>query len=105
LQQDLLKKRIAYETKVLKRVNDARIVKLLEVVELQRHVWIIMEYMGGKDLNQHVLRQGRLEEPEAMHLFREVVRGILACHKFRVLHRDIKLENILLDESKTTPKI
>ena len=54
---------------MLKRLRNNRIVRLLEVVELQRHVWLVMEYMGGRDLNQHVTAAGRLEEPEARHLF------------------------------------
>ena len=64
-----------------------------------------MEYMGGRDLNHHVTTLGRLEEAEARHLFIEIVKGVLACHRKNVLHRDLKLENILLDQTKTRPKI
>ena len=64
-----------------------------------------MEYMGGRDLNQHLAEWGRLEEPEARHLFQEIVKGVIAWHRKNVLHRDLKLENILLDASKTRPKI
>ena len=56
-----------------------------------------MEYAGGGDLLQYVKKRKRLDEAEAKRIFRQIVYGLAHCHCRSVLHRDIKLDNILLD--------
>jgi 5'-AMP-activated protein kinase catalytic alpha subunit len=58
---------------------------------------MVMEYAGGGDLLQYVKKHKRLEEVEARRIFKQIVYGIAHCHCRSVLHRDIKLDNILLD--------
>lgn len=57
-----------------------------------------MEYSGNGDLLQYVKKRGRLQEDKAREIFIQVLHGLAHCHCRSVLHRDVKLDNILLDE-------
>jgi serine/threonine protein kinase len=55
-----------------------------------------MEVCGGGDLLTYVRRRRKLKEDVARHLFKQIITGLRYCHSKNVLHRDIKLDNILL---------
>jgi serine/threonine protein kinase len=74
-------------------------------VESSKHILIVMENCAGGDLLHFVKRKGKLPEAEAKIVFRQIVYGARVCHTSNVLHRDFKLDNILLDEDLTTAKI
>lgn len=57
-----------------------------------------MEYVGGGDLLQYIKKNKRLEEDETKIIFKQIVYGLGHCHCRSVLHRDIKLDNILMDK-------
>jgi len=59
-----------------------------------------MEYVGGGSLHGYLKARSnrRLDEPEAKRIFRQVLEGIKYCHSRCITHRDIKLENLLLDD-------
>jgi len=83
---------------ILKKVRHANVIRLLEVFESPKHLLMVMEYAGGGDLLQFVKKRRRLDESEARRIFKQVIFGIAHCHCRSVLHRDIKLDNILLDK-------
>jgi 5'-AMP-activated protein kinase catalytic alpha subunit len=56
-----------------------------------------MEYGEGGDLLQLVKKNKKIEEQKAKNIFKQVVHGLAHCHCRSVLHRDIKLDNILMD--------
>ncbi len=58
---------------------------------------MVMEYANGGDLLQYVKKKKRLDEQSAKNIFRQVVYGLAHCHCRSVLHRDIKLDNVLMD--------
>lgn len=58
---------------------------------------MVMEFVNGGDLLQYVKKNKKLEEIEAKILFKQIVQGLGHCHCRSILHRDIKLDNILLD--------
>ena len=59
-----------------------------------------MEYVGGGSLHGYLKSKPlrRLEEWDAKRLFKQIVEGISYCHQRCITHRDIKVENLLLDE-------
>ena len=60
-----------------------------------------MELCAGGDLLSFVRRRKKLDEKLAKFLFKQTAKGLAYCHRNRVLHRDIKLENLLIDEEGT----
>lgn len=72
------------------------ITKIYEVFENQKYYFFVMEYANGGDLLQKMKSEGKLDENEARDIFAQLVRGIYFIHSKKILHRDIKLDNILL---------
>lgn len=62
-----------------------------------------MEYVSGGELHDIIEQQGGLEETVVVHLFRQIIAALLHCHRLKIHHRDLKVENILLD--RTTAQI
>ncbi len=90
------------EIRVMKKLTHANIVQLYETIDTTKQLFLVMELVKGRSLYSYIRsRQSRkLEEPECMRIFRQVVAGIEYCHKNNVVHRDIKMENLLLDEQQ-----
>lgn len=81
------------------------IIKLYEVSEhvVQNQMWIVIEYMGGGDLEGHVKQYQGLSEMAAINIFTQVCQAVDYCHNvLEVVHRDLKPENILILEPATS---
>ncbi len=97
LKDEFSKKKVLREIYILKKLRHVNIIRLLEVFETPRHVLIVMEYAENGDLLHSVKQKKRLPEDQAASIFRQVVYGLAHIHSRNVLHRDVKLDNILLD--------
>jgi serine/threonine protein kinase len=73
-------------------------VRLFETIHSSKRTHLIMEACAGGNLCAYVKRRKRLEEAEARRVLDQVLQGIEYMHALDIVHRDIKLENILLDE-------
>ncbi len=93
-------KSVQREIKIMARVNNEFIAKLYEAFDTAKQVVLVMEYVRGSSLHGYLKSHPgrRLPEWEAKRLFKQVMTGIAYCHSRSIAHRDIKLENILLDE-------
>ena len=91
------KEKITYETNIMKKLNHSSIVKILEMFESDNYILIIMEYINGGNLYSFVKKRRKLNEKTAKFLFWQITQGIKYMHNNGVVHRDIKLENILID--------
>ena len=89
--------KILYETNLMKKLNHPSIVKILETFETNEYMLIIMEYINGGNLYSFVKKRRKLSEQTAKMLFWQIIQGIQYMHSVGVVHRDIKLENILID--------
>jgi serine/threonine protein kinase len=58
---------------------------------------LVMELCAGGDLLNFVRKRKKLDEETAKVLFKQIIEGIGYIHSKKILHRDIKLDNILLD--------
>lgn len=75
------------------------IIRFKEVVLTPTHLAIIMEYAAGGELFARICNAGRFSEDEARYFFQQLVSGVSYCHSMQICHRDLKLENTLLDGS------
>ena len=90
-------KKIMYETNLMQKLNHPNITKILEMFEDDKYILIIMEYINGGNLFSFVKKRRKLSEKIAKFLFRQIILGIKHIHSKNIVHRDIKLENILID--------
>ena len=91
------KKKILYETNLMRGLFHPSVTKILETFESENYMLIIMEYISGGNLQNFVKKRRKLSEKIAKILFRQIIQGIKYIHSRGIVHRDIKLENILLD--------
>ncbi|CAL5377294.1 unnamed protein product [Camellia sinensis] len=75
------------------------IVRFKEVILTPTHLAIVMEYASGGDFFERICNAGRFSEDEARFFFQQLISGVSYCHAMQVCHRDLKLENTLLDGS------
>ncbi|XP_019422638.1 PREDICTED: serine/threonine-protein kinase SRK2E-like [Lupinus angustifolius] len=75
------------------------IVRFKEVILTPTHLAIVMEYASGGELFERICNAGRFSEDEARFFFQQLISGVSYCHTMQVCHRDLKLENTLLDGS------
>ncbi|KAL4917832.1 hypothetical protein BDW62DRAFT_75619 [Aspergillus aurantiobrunneus] len=92
--------KIYREISILRDLSHPNIVRLHEMVETDRHIGIIMEYASGGELFDHILRNKYLKDNAARRLFAQLVSGVGYLHKKGIVHRDLKLENLLLDRNR-----
>ncbi|TYI56837.1 hypothetical protein E1A91_D11G240000v1 [Gossypium mustelinum] len=77
------------------------IIKFKEVLLTPTHLAIVMEYAAGGELFERICNAGRFGEDEARFFFQQLISGVSYCHAMKICHRDLKLENTLLDGSST----
>ncbi|KAK8944736.1 Serine/threonine-protein kinase SAPK3 [Platanthera zijinensis] len=77
------------------------IVRFREVQLTPTHLAIVMEYAAGGELFERICNAGRFSEDEARFFFQQLISGVNYCHSMEICHRDLKLENTLLDGSPT----
>ncbi|XP_074326436.1 serine/threonine-protein kinase SAPK3-like [Apium graveolens] len=77
------------------------IVRFKEVMLTPSQLAIVMEYAAGGELFARICSAGRFSEDEARFFFQQLISGVSFCHSMEICHRDLKLENTLLDGSPT----
>uniref|UniRef100_A0A665X670 non-specific serine/threonine protein kinase n=1 Tax=Echeneis naucrates TaxID=173247 RepID=A0A665X670_ECHNA len=91
------------EVRIMKILNHPNIVKLFEVIETDRTLYLVMEYASGGEVFDYLVAHGRMKEKEARAKFRQagqitnIVSAVQYCHQKHIVHRDLKAENLLLD--------
>ncbi|XP_020088354.1 CBL-interacting serine/threonine-protein kinase 12-like [Ananas comosus] len=95
---ELSKEHIEREIAVLYRLRHPNIVRLFEVMASKTKIYIVMEYVRGGDLLHKLSTDGALSEAVGRKFFQQLISAVKFCHARGVYHRDIKLENLLVDE-------
>jgi serine/threonine protein kinase len=100
------RKRFRQEAENLTRVNHENIVRLINYVEDERGLFLIMEFIDGKPLDEILAERGLLPYKEAIEIMDQVLRALTFAHSKNMVHRDIKTSNILiLNDSELKVKI
>ncbi|CAH2221028.1 NUAK family SNF1-like kinase 2 [Pelobates cultripes] len=97
-EQDMMQ--IRRETENMSSLCHPHIISIYEVFENNSKIVIVMEYASQGDLYDYISERQKLSEQEARRFFRQIVSAVQYCHAHGIVHRDLKLENILLDENK-----
>jgi len=74
------------------------IARLYEVIVTEKLVWLVLEYCPGDELYNYLLAKGALEPAKVQRIFTQLVGAVTYVHNKSCVHRDLKLENILLDK-------
>ncbi|CAD0106151.1 unnamed protein product [Aureobasidium uvarum] len=74
------------------------IARLYEVIVTESLVWLVLEWCSGDELYNHLLEHGRMQEKKVQKIFTQLVGAVSYVHSKSCVHRDLKLENILLDK-------
>ncbi|XP_024888828.1 uncharacterized protein LOC112465497 isoform X1 [Temnothorax curvispinosus] len=90
--------RIRREIQIMSSVQHPNIIHIYEVFENREKMVLVMEYAAGGELYDYLSERKVLGEHEARRIFRQIATAVFYCHKHKICHRDLKLENILLDQ-------
>ena len=94
-------KRLSNEISILKKINHPNIVRLIDLKKTKSHCYIVMEYCNGGDLSgclkkYKALHRRPFSEEIVQYIMRQVVNGLEFLHSHKIIHRDLKLDNILV---------
>ena len=92
--------RLKREIQILNKLNHPNIIKIYEIKEDKNNFYLIMEYYSEGDLYKFISKYNKLNEEDASIIFYQIVNGVEYLHNNYISHRDLKLENILIDKKK-----
>ncbi|XP_063676221.1 hormonally up-regulated neu tumor-associated kinase homolog A-like [Bolinopsis microptera] len=97
---DYMMRNLHREADVLRKIRHENIVQLYEVMETENHYYLVLEMVRGGDLMTHICNNKRLSEQEAQKYTRQIISAVEYLHSMGIVHRDLKVENLLLDQHK-----
>ena len=98
LMNEKQRRKIMLETTIMKTLSKSNnVVKIFETYETKKHYCIVMEYICAGDLLSYIKKRGKLAEDVAKFIFKQIVLSLQYIHSHNIVHRDIKLDNILID--------
>lgn len=87
------------EISLLKELHHPNIVRLLDVLHTEKKLTLVLEYMDS-DLKKYCDASGQLDTVAVQSFMYQLIRGIAYCHDKRVLHRDLKPQNLLISKNR-----
>jgi BR serine/threonine kinase len=92
-----LRIKVQREISVMKLMFHPHVIKIFDVLEDSKYLFLIIEYACRGELFNFLVQKRKLNNREALCFFQQIISGLEYCHRHRICHRDLKLENILLD--------
>ncbi|CEM30249.1 unnamed protein product [Vitrella brassicaformis CCMP3155] len=93
--------RLKREIAIMKKMDHPNIIKLLEVYEDDKQIFLVMELCTGGELFENIIAKGHLKEDAACLLMRQLLSALVYCHDRGIVHRDLKPENLLFSTEAT----
>lgn len=93
-------KKFKSEALACKDIRQKNVISAYDVVDDDNMHYIVMEYIEGTTLNKYISDKGKLTNEETIDISLQVAKGIQAAHKKGIIHRDIKPQNIVIDNKK-----
>jgi serine/threonine protein kinase len=84
------------EITMMKLMNHPNIMRIYDVYEGAKELFLVLEYVEGGELFDFLVNRGHLPADEALEYFKQIIYGLNYAHTFSIIHRDLKLENILI---------
>jgi len=92
------------EISIMKKLDHPNIIKLYEIFEDTRYIYLVMELCTGGELFDRISTKGHFTEAEAADVFGQIMHALVYCHSFNICHRDLKPENFLyLNTNEDSP--
>lgn len=88
--------KIISELEIVKTLHHPNIIQFRGAYETSHRICIVYERTQGSDLLEYLLAHGRMQEPQAAYVARQLLSAVQYCHDRRLYHRDLKLENVLI---------
>jgi BR serine/threonine kinase len=85
------------EIALMRLMDHPHLLRMHEILESQRHLYLVLEHVSHGELFDYLSARGQLAPSDAIRIFRQIVYGLDYLHSNSICHRDLKLENILLD--------
>ncbi|CAH2320278.1 serine threonine- kinase SIK2 [Pelobates cultripes] len=89
--------KIYREVQIIKMLDHPHIIKLYQVMETKNMLYLVTEYAKNGEIFDYLANHGRLNESEARRKFWQILSAVEYCHSRNIVHRDLKAENLLLD--------
>ena len=93
---ETMKQRLMHEAKACAALNHPNITTIYEFVQTEEHNFISIEFIEGKTLDE-VLTRKQFTQEEVLDLALQLLDGLGAAHRKGIIHRDLKVQNIMLD--------
>jgi serine/threonine protein kinase/Flp pilus assembly protein TadD len=90
--------RFSNELKFSRKIRHENVCQMYDLNEEQGTHYITMEYVHGEDLKRLIRKMGQMSAGQAISLAKQVCEGLTEAHKLGVVHRDLKPQNIMVDE-------
>jgi serine/threonine protein kinase len=92
-------RRFRDEIRLARKIRHPNVCGIHEYGKVQDLQYIVMEFIDGQDLKKYMRSRGRLNTEEALDIARQIGEGLQAIHDAGVIHRDLKLSNVMRDNT------
>ncbi len=97
--------RFSNELKIARKIAHKNVGRMYELMEEKGTRYITMEYVPGEDLKRLIRKVGQFSAGKTVSIARQVCEGLAEAHRLGVVHRDLKPQNIMVDDIICSKKI